>query len=110
MPTTFSRKLSRNVGTAATTIGSYTVGSSTQTTLIGLTCANLVTQAVTTDITLSTADSDFYLVKDATVPAGSSLVAVGGDQKVVLQTGDKIKVSSSDANSLDVIMSLLEIT
>lgn len=110
MPNTFLRKLSRSVGVTPTSIGGYTVGASTQTTLIGLTCANVGSAAVTTDITLSTADSDFYIVKDATVPVGGSLVAVGGDQKVVLQTGDSIKVTSSDSDTLDVIMSLLEIT
>jgi len=111
MPNTFLRKLSRNVGVTPTTVGSYTVDSNTQTTLIGLTCANLTTTAVTADIVLNTsADSDYHIVKDATVPAGSSLVAVGGDQKVVMQLGDSIKVTSSDSDSIDVIMSLLEIT
>ena len=110
MANTFLRKLSRSIGVTPTAVGGYTVGASTQTTLIGLTCANVTATAVTTDITLSTTDSDFYIVKDATVPAGGSLVAVGGDQKVVLQTGDSVKVTSSDSDSIDVIMSLLEIT
>ena len=110
MANTFLRKLSSSIGVTPTAVGGYTVGASTQTTLIGLTCANITSTSVTADITLSTADSDFYIVKDATVPAGGSLVAVGGDQKVVLQTGDSVKVTSSDSDSIDVIMSLLEIT
>jgi len=50
------------------------------------------------------------MVKGATVPAGGSLVVVGGDQKVVLEENDNIKVTSSAATSCDVIMSILEIT
>jgi hypothetical protein len=37
-------------------------------------------------------------------------VVIGGDQKLVLATGDMIKVKSSASASVDVVMSLLEIT
>ena len=110
MPNTFLRKTSRNVGTSAATVGSYTVGSSTQTTIIGLTCANTTTSAITVDVQHNDGSNDTFLVKAATVPAGASIVSVGGDQKVVLQTGDSIKVTSSAASSVDVMMSILEIT
>lgn len=111
MANAFKRKLSRNIGVTPTAVGGYTVGASTQVTLIGLTCANVTGTAVTTDITLTTAaDSDFYIVNNATVPAGGSLIAVGGEQKVVLEPGDRIRVTSSDSDSIDAIMSILEIT
>jgi len=110
MANTFLRKTSRDIGTSATTVGSYTVGASTATTIIGLTCANTTTTAITVDVVHNDATNDTYMVKAATVPAGGSLVVVGGDQKVVLQTGDSIKVTSSAATSCDVIMSILEIT
>ena len=48
--------------------------------------------------------------KDAPVPTGSSLVVVGGDQKVVMEVSDVIKVQSDTANSVDTNMSILEIT
>jgi hypothetical protein len=38
------------------------------------------------------------------------LVVVGGDQKIVLNTSDSIKVKSDTASSLDAIMSIMEIT
>ena len=109
MPNTFLRKLSRNVGTSPATVGSYTVGSSTQTTVIGLTCSNNTATAITVDVALNDGANDHFMVKTATVPSGGSLVVVGGDQKVVMQTGDSVKVTSSAASSCDVIMSLLEI-
>lgn len=110
MANTFKRYASRNVGTSATTVGSYTVGASTQTTLIGLTVANTTASVITVDIIHNDGANDTYVVKDAPVPAGGSLVAVGGDQKIVLETGDSIKAVSNTATSADVLMSLLEIT
>ena len=110
MANTFLRKTSRSIGTSAVTVGSYTVGESTATTDIGLSCANSPTAAITVDVTHNDGSNDTFLVKTATVPSGGSLVVVGGDQKVVLQTGDSIKVTSSAASSCDVMMSILEIT
>lgn len=110
MANTFTRKLSRSIGTSATAVGSYTVGSSTETTIIGLTLANRTASEVLADVTLNDGANDTFMVKDAPIPAGSSLVVVGGDQKVVLVTGDSIKVTSDTASSIDAIMSILEIT
>ena len=50
-----------------------------------------------------------HIVKAAPVPVAGSLVAIGGNQKVVLEAGDKLNFSSVTANS-DVIISLLETT
>ena len=110
MANTFLRKTSRSIGTSAVTVGSYTVGGSTATTVIGWSCANRTTAAITVDVAHNDGSNDTFLVKQATVPSGGSLVVVGGDQKVVLQTGDSIKVTSSAASSCDVMMSILEIT
>ena len=51
-----------------------------------------------------------HLIKDAPVPSGGSIVIVGGDQKVVLEATHSVKVSSNTASSVDVVMSILEIT
>ena len=53
---------------------------------------------------------NIYVVKAAPVPVGSSLVVVGGDQKVVLEASDVLKVTSDTASSADVSLSILEIT
>lgn len=46
-------------------------------------------------------------MKDATVAVGGALVAVGGDQKVVLEAGDSITAYSSAASSVDAALSYL---
>jgi len=110
MANTFTRKLSRSIGTSLTAVGSYTVAASTDVTVIGLTVANTTASQVLVDAALNDGSNDTYIVKNAPVPAGSSLVIIGGDQKVVLTTNDSIKVKSDTATSVDAVMSILEIT
>lgn len=110
MANTFNRKLSRNVGTSLTAVGSYTVGSSTKTVVVGLVLANVSGSSINVDATVNDGTNDYYMIKNAPIAAGGSLVVVGGDQKIVLNTSDSIKVKSDTASSLDAIMSIMEIT
>jgi len=110
MANVFKRKLSRNVGTSETAVGSYTVGAGTTTVVVGLTICNTTGSAVNASVSLDDSAADTYLVKDAPIPGGGSLVVIGGDQKVILETGDAINVVSDAASSLDVTMSIMEIT
>lgn len=108
MANSFKNSVSASVGTGQTSV--YTVPSATTTTVIGLTVANRTASSITVDVevTDTSASSTVFLVKGATVPVGGALVPVGGDQKVVLEATDIIKVTSSAANSADVIVSVLE--
>ena len=110
MANTFKRKLSRAIGTSLTAVGSYTVPSSTSTTVIGLVVSNVTSSQVLITATVNDGSNDTHLIKDAPVPSGGAIVIVGGDQKVVLETLDSIKVQSNTAASVDAIMSILEIT
>jgi hypothetical protein len=108
MPNTFKNSFAKNVGTSAATV--YTCPAATQTTLIGVSVANTSASPITTDVYLTSSATDYYLVKTATVAVGGSLVVVGGDQKVVLEVGDALKVITSAASSADCVASYLEIT
>ena len=108
MANTFTSYVNKNVGTSAATV--VTVGAATQTTVIGLSCSNTSTSPVAVDVYITRSGVDVYLVKGATVPVGGSLVAVGGDQKLVLITNDALKIVSSAASSIDAITSVLNIT
>jgi hypothetical protein len=109
MANTFKNRTLRAVGTGATDVGAV-VAASTQTTLIGMTVANITSGVISVTATLHDGTNTTHIVKDAPIPTGGSLVLLGGDQKVVLMTGDKIIVTSNTASSADVIMSFLEIT
>jgi hypothetical protein len=98
------------IGTTKTT--AYTAPASTTTTVIGLSVSNILTTetSVKVDVILSKGASEFYIVRGAPVLPGGALVAVGGDQKLVLETGNSIKIVSSNAASVDVIVSVLEVS
>ena len=97
------------VGTSAATI--HTGASSTETTIIGLTIANIVTSQIEVDVQIANNDGDnIYLIKSAPVPVGSTLVVVGGEQKVVLNASAVLKVTSNTSSSADVALSILEIS
>lgn len=108
MPNTFTSYVNKNIGTGGGNV--VTVGASTQTTVIGLSCANTTTSPVTVDVFFTRSSVDYYIIRNGTVPVGGSLVVVGGDQKLVLITGDVLKIVSSAANSIDVVTSVLNIT
>ena len=83
-------------------------------TLIGLSIANRTTSNT---ITVSAAILDYantntatYIVTNATVPIGGTLVVVGGDQKMVLKPNDAVQISSSVTGSADCIISVLEMS
>lgn len=108
MANTFKNQLQSAVGTSPTTI--YTAGVGVSSTIIGMTIANILNTAITANIIVTSSASDYYMVKMATIDPGSSLIAIGGEQKLILEANDSIKVSTSDASSADVILSVLEIT
>jgi hypothetical protein len=109
MANTFKVVTDTGVGTSPATI--YTCPSATQTTVIGLTVANIETSQILISVQLENNDGDnVYLVKNAPVPVGSAIVPVGGDQKVVLEASDVLKVTSDTASSADVTLSILEIS
>ena len=110
MANSFKRKTSAGIGTGFTPIDGYTVPASTEVTVIGLTVSNVTASPVNATVSLFDGASYISIVTDAPVPGGGSLVVVGGDQKLVMETGDDMRIKSDTASSLDVVMSILEIT
>lgn len=109
MANAFKNRTLRAVGTSPTDVGAV-VAASTETTLIGMTLANITSGVISVTAALHDGANTTHIVKDAPIPTGGSLVLLGGDQKVVLNTGHKIIITSNTASSVDVIMSYLEIT
>lgn len=114
MANAFLSETDTAIGTSPATI--FTCPSATEVTVIGLSVANIVTSQIKVDVQLdasgrtSGAADSVYLVKAAPVPVGGALVVVGGDQKVVMEPGDAIKVTSDTASSADVVLSHLDIS
>ncbi len=98
----------------------YTTAGSTTTVVLGLVLANIHTTAITADVQLvsttsnrgganNVANTTSQLVKDVTIPTGSSLEILTGS-KVVLETGDKIQIDCSVADKVSGTLSIMEIT
>jgi len=112
MANSFKLKTFDGSSTAANTdMTIYTGPASTETTIIGMSISNITSSQMTVDVKLENNDGDnIFIVKDAPVPAGGTLVPVGGDQKIVMEASDVLKVQSDTANSADTALSVLEIT
>ena len=110
MANTFYRKTISNVGIVANTIGSYTVGGGVTTIVLGLALSNTTGATINASAFVANATALTYIVKNAPITTGGTLVIIGGDQKVVLQTNDNVKIVSDTVNSIDAVMSIMEIT
>lgn len=115
MANNFKSETAVNMGTSESTI--YTCPADTQTTVIGLSLSNIsVTDPVYVTVYLdatsrtSGAEDKATLIKSAPVYIGGTLALFGGEQKLVLEPGDRIKVVSNTASSIDAVLSHLEIT
>ena len=105
-----------SVGASASSVYTVPAGAGStalESIVIGITLANKTSSGVTASVFLDNNDgsNDVYIVKDASIPAGSSLEVMSGN-KIVLQhtgsAGDVLRVSSNTATSIDATISVLE--
>ena len=120
MANDFKRFAKPSVGTStgASADAVYTVPAGAGSTalesiIIGITLANKTSTGVTASVFLDNEDgsNDVFIVKDATVPAGSSLEVMAGNKIVVQNDGsnaDVIRVSCNTGSSLDALVTVLE--
>ena len=120
MANDFKRFAKPSVGTStgASADAVYTVPAGAGSTalesiVIGITLANKTSTGVTASVFLDNEDgsNDVFIVKDATVPAGSSLYIMSGNKLVVQNDGsnaDVIRISCGTASALDAVVTVLE--
>lgn len=94
----------KNVGTSASTL--TTVPAATTIAIASLIVANTTASPITCDVYYTRSAVDYYLIKTAVVPVGSSLEVIQGN-RVVLIALDALKVVTSAASSADVTVSVL---
>ena len=98
----------------------YTVAGSTTTVVLGLILTNIHSSAITVEVELNSdtanravannaANGISFLVKDVTIPAGSSLELLSGG-KVVLEATDALRIDCSVADKISGTLSVMEIT
>jgi hypothetical protein len=104
MAQNFRRYTSNDVGVAAATL--FTANS--YDTIVGIYVANITASSVNASVYINDGTNDIYLIKSAPIPAGSALQVLDGGSKVIVQSGDVLKVISDTASSLDVWVSAVD--
>ena len=108
MANTFKLKTKKNVG--VTTASVYVAPSSTTTVVIGITASNISGNNINVGIGITRASADdVHLTKNVPIPQGSSFEFMQGN-KIVLETTDTLTAKSDVNNSLDVALTIMEIT
>ena len=100
----FERNIARNIGTSASTL--FTADSDDA--VVGINLANVTTSQIKASVFVTNSSADYYLVKDAPIPASSALQILDGGAKFVLQSGDALKVQSDTASSIDAWISRVD--
>ena len=100
----FRRYTSNEVSNSPTTI----VTADSNDTIIGISIANVVSTQVNATVVINDGANDITIVDSAPIPVGSSLQVLDGGAKLVMQSGDILKVTSSVANGLDVWVSAVD--
>lgn len=100
----FERDKQRNVGASAVTVRT----ANSDDALVGINIANVKGTQVNVDVFINDGANDFYLIKDAPIPAGGALSLLDGGAKIVMQSGDILKVQSTVANAVDVWLSVVD--
>ena len=108
MATNFKNIIGKEVGTSRVAV--YTPPAATSATVIGMNIANLTSGMVSATLEVGDeASSIGVLIKGMPIPPNTAMKPIGKGEKIVLDAGNVLYVTSDTTESLDVILSLVEI-
>ena len=84
-------------------------GGSATLVLLSILVSNKTGATADVDVFLVTTGDDVFLLRNAPIPAGSSLELISGS-KVIMESSDVLRVRTDTASTLDVTVSYLEQT
>ena len=95
-------------GSSATTV--VTAGGSATLVILSILIANKTAASAQVDVfVVKNSGDNVFLIKNAPVPAGSSLEIISGS-KIILESSDVLQITSNTASALDAAVSYLEQT
>jgi len=100
----FERSIARNVGASAVSVRT----ANSDDALVGINVSNTTASQIAVDVFINDGSNDYYIVKEAPIPAGSALQVLDGGAKIVMQSSDVLKVKSNTASSADVWVSVVD--
>lgn len=109
MATLFRNVLRTGIGTTETLV--LTTSSNAHSTVIGFSLSNLTDSIILASVRLSDTVSatSAYFVRNIILPPNQSLRIVNGGEKLVLGPLTEIYIQSNTANSLDLVMSYIDV-
>lgn len=103
MAQNFRRFTGNNIGTSPSTI----LTADSYDTIVGIHVTNIHTSAINVDVYINDGVNDIYLVKGAPIATGGALQVLGTG-KIVVQSGDALKIVSDTAASVDAWVSCVD--
>ena len=100
----FERYGDQDVGTSAVAIHT----SNSDDAIIGINLANVHTSQILVSVYITVSSADYYIIKNAPIPTGSTLQVLDGGARITLVSGDALKVVSNTASSLDAWISVVD--
>jgi hypothetical protein len=108
MATTFKNKVIPNIGTDRTEV--LATNENARVTVVGFSLANTTSGTVLVDVELQDeASVTGYYAKEIVIPPNTSLRVLNGGEKLILTPENNLYVTSNVDDSVDVIMSTVEI-
>ena len=104
----FKNKLVSGLGTDDTT-PVLTTDPTARTTIIGLSLTNMTEGIVLASIKLIDAVTEAYYIKNIIVPSNQSLRVINGGERLVLGVDTEVYIFSNTPDSLDLVLSYVEI-
>jgi len=99
-----------NAGTSDAATNVVTAGGSATLVLLSCLISNKTGTSANVDVFLVTnTGDDVFLIKNAPVPAGSSLEIIAGS-KIIMESNDVLRINAGTASALDASISYLEQT
>ena len=112
MANTFKSDTKTNVVTDAvssTNTNIVTAGGSSTLVILSILLSNTTASSVQVDVFLVTSGDNVHLIKNAPVPAGSSLEIISGS-KIIMQSNDVLRIRAATGSSIDATVSYLDQT
>ena len=108
MANTFKIDTKSSVSTSGTDV--VTAGGSATLVVLSILISNKTAASAQVDVFINkNSGDDVFLIKNAPVPAGSSLEIISGS-KIILESSDVLNITSNTASALDAAVSYLEQT
>jgi hypothetical protein len=108
MATFFRNTVAKDIGTIPREV--IETADNARVTVIGMSLANTTEFVIFADVLVQNDTStEAYYAKDIIIPPNSSARIVNGGEKLILTSSNVLKVIASEDNSLDAVISYVEI-